>query len=313
MNLKEIKKEKNEFITRKKAINSDTASAYNISIGYFIKYLEDTTEETIELTETILNKKLEEFKGVLKTGALIIDNKPKTFKTSTINTHLKRCITFLRSLNYNITVSKFRVNNERPKALTYEEILLLINEAENCFKNHELAIRTKTLIRFLFNTGFRINEALTITLANLYERDNNYYVKIHEKGKATDSLLEVAISEKTYNSLMDYLSIKQYESIYLFSGLKPTAKKLTRNVISENFKTLASFVDTKYNTNLLDTVKNNSTHFLRKSKASYLLNVKKYDVVEVKEILRHTNINTTLSYLHKKEDHINNIRVNNDI
>ena len=66
MILEEIKKEKNEFIKRKKAINSDTASAYNISIGYFIKYLEDTTEETTELTETILNKKLEEFKGVLK-------------------------------------------------------------------------------------------------------------------------------------------------------------------------------------------------------------------------------------------------------
>ena len=61
------------------------------------------------------------------------------------------------------------------------------------------------------------------------------------------------------------------------------------------------------------TVENNSSHFLRHSKATYLLNVKKEDVVTVKEILRHKSIDSTLIYLNPEEEAINKVRINNDL
>ena len=41
--------------------------------------------------------------------------------------------------------------------------------------------------------------------------------------------------------------------------------------------------------------------------------LKKEDVVTVKEILRHNNIDSTLIYLSLQEEAINKIRINNDI
>ena len=66
-------------------------------------------------------------------------------------------------------------------------------------------------------------------------------------------------------------------------------------------------------TKIYKTVENNSSHFLRHSKATYLLNVKKEDVVTVKEILRHKSIDSTLIYLNPEEEAINKVRINNDL
>ena len=61
------------------------------------------------------------------------------------------------------------------------------------------------------------------------------------------------------------------------------------------------------------TVKNNSSHVFRHSKATYLFNVKHEDVVTVKEILRHNNIDSTLIYLNPQEEAINKVRISKDI
>ena len=61
------------------------------------------------------------------------------------------------------------------------------------------------------------------------------------------------------------------------------------------------------------TVENNSSHVFRHSKATYLLNTVKEDVVTVKEVLRHSSIDSTLIYLNPKEEAINKVRINNDI
>ena len=61
------------------------------------------------------------------------------------------------------------------------------------------------------------------------------------------------------------------------------------------------------------TVKNNSSHVFRHSKATYLFNVKHEDVVTVKEILRHNSIDSTLIYLNPEEEAINKVRISNDI
>ena len=212
--------------------------------------------------------------------------------------------------------------------LTIEELSeleLTVPEIEKYKSNNEIAVRNSTLIRFLFNTAFRVNEALTLEVVNVYSEGSEYFVKIHEKGKAKGVLTEIAISETTYKMLMDYIAIKSVPSDFVFSSIKSSdngkAKAFQRQEFNKAIIGLASYVDVKYkgtkingkSVNISKIVENNSSHFLRHSKAVYLLNVKKEDVVTVQQILRHNSIDSTLIYLNPQEQAINLVRISNDI
>ena len=160
-------------------------------------------------------------------------------------------------------------------------------------------------------------DKMIIKEADVFSNEGSYYVRIHEKGKAKGVLTEITISENTFNLLNKYMEVKKVPSVYLFSSTKASAdgmaKNLSREVFNRYVRNLAKYVDVKHNTKIYKTVENNSSHFLRHSKATYLLNVKKEDVVTVKEILRHKSIDSTLIYLNPEEEAINKVRINNDL
>lgn len=318
--LEEVKLEANSFLNRKKAINKTTYLNYRTSFNYFTYYLEEIAEVNVV---NISNKEavVEEFQGLLLNGfSYKTDSTVRSvkIKPNGVNTHIRRIKTFFnKCLGLPVEVKKLNVNRPKYKSLTPEEIKLLVTECFNYWKNEEIAIRNSTLITFLFNTAFRINEALTIKEADVFSNEGSYYVRIHEKGKAKGVLTEITISENTFNLLNKYLEVKKVPSVYLFSSTKASAdgmaKNLSREVFNRYVRNLAKYVDVKHNTNIYKTVENNSSHFLRHSKATYLLNVKKEDVVTVKEILRHKSIDSTLIYLNPEEEAINKVRINNDL
>ena len=326
--LEEVKKEASDFLNIKKDKNKTTYINYRTSINYFLYYLKNISEETVLGTDN-KEKILEGFQGSLLKGFnYVVNDVEKTVKVkaSAVNTHIRRIKTFLnRCLGLTVELPKLKVNKPKYKSLTKEEVELLAKECSNYWSNEEIAVRNETLIRFLFNTAFRINEALTLEVANVYSEGSNYFVKIHEKGKAEEELTEVAISENSYNMLMNYINIKSVPSDFVFSSVKASdngkAKAFDRQQFNKSIIELASYVDLKYKgtkindkpVNISKTVENNSSHVFRHTKATYLLNVKKEDVVTVQKVLRHTSIDSTLIYLNPEEEAINLVRINNDI
>lgn len=318
----EVETKATDFLNRKKKKNETTFLNYRTSINYFLYYLEHISKEA-ELTSGNKEAVIEDFQGTLLEGftyAVEGNEKEIELKPSTVNTHIRRTKTFLNSIGLGIeNLKKLPVNEPEYKALDVKDIKLLIAECPNYWKKEEIAVRNSTLIRFLFNTAFRINEALGIKTSEVYSEGSNYFVKIHEKGKSKGLLKEVAISENTYNMLMDYIELKAVPSDYVFSSIKPSAelegkaKKYSRENFNKSIRELAQYTDLKHGTNISKTVENNSSHFLRHSKSLYLLNVKKLDVTKVKRILRHESINSTLIYLNHDRKTIDNIRINNDI
>lgn len=325
--LKAVEKEATDFLKRKKQINNTTFINYRTSINYFIYYL--TIAKVEELGIKNKDSILEGFQGSLFEGFKYVVEDPEAelptertvkIKTSGVNTHIRRIKTFLnKSLGLTVELKKLGVDKPKYKALTVEEIKLLIAECSNYWSNEEIAVRNSTLIQFLFNTAFRINEALTLLEENVISEDGLYFVRIHEKGKASGELTEVAISENTYNLIKNYINIKSVPSDYIFSSIKASAelegkaKGFNRQNFNKAIKELASYTDSKHNTNISKTVKNNSSYVFRHSKATYLLNTVKEDVVTVQKILRHSSIDSTLIYLNPEEEAINKVRINNDI
>ena len=319
-NIEEVKAEASDFLKIKKDRNKTTYLNYRTSINYFIYYLENIAEVEVLGTDN-KDKVLEGFQGSLLAGFIYIVNdieRTVKVKANGVNTHVRRIRTFLnKCLGLPVEVNKLKVDRPKYKSLTKAEVELLANECSNYWSNEEIAVRNSTLIRFLFNTAFRINEALTLEVANVISENGSYFVKIHEKGKAEGVLTEVAISENTYNMLMDYINIKSVPSDFVFSSIKASdngkAKAFSRQQFNKSIINLAAYVDNAEGTNISKTVENNSSHVFRHSKATYLLNVVKEDVVTVKEVLRHSSIDSTLIYLNPKEEAINKVRTSNDI
>ena len=306
------------------------------------KYIVNDVEKTVKVKPSGVNTHIRRIKTFLNrclglTVELAKLNVTKPKYKSLTKEEVELLITesfyywFLDKTNFSTEViEKIEEVKQKKKTyfLTIEEIAELeieVPELEKYKANNEIAIRNATLIRFLFNTAFRINEALTLEVANVHEEGAEYYVYIHEKGKAEGELTEVAISGTSYYMLMDYINIKSVPSDFVFSSIKASdngkAKAFNRQNFNKAIIDLASYVDLKYKgtklngkpVNISKTVANNSSHVFRHSKATYLLNVKKEDVVTVKEVLRHSSIDSTLIYLNPKEEAINEVRITNDI
>ena len=317
--IKELGVEATEFLQRKKQRNETTYINYKSSINYFIYYLENIADVTV-INADNKEKIVESFQGALFEGFTYNDGVTERvvqLKASGVNTNIRRVKTFLNSLGLPVAVIPLKTARPKYKGLELEEIKLLISECFNYWKNEEIAVRNSTLIKFLFNTALRINEALNIKETDVFKDHNCFYVNIHEKGKAKGELTTIAISQATYNSLMDYIKIKKVPSDYVFSTTRASAdgkaKALTRQNFNKYVKALAYYVDVKHNTNISKTVENNSSHVFRHSRALYLLKVKNIDVTEVKEILRHQSINSTQLYVAAKDETINQIRTSYDI
>lgn len=326
--LEEVETEASEFLKTKQKINETTFLNYRTSINYFIHYLKEEGIEVLGMENK--DKVLEDFQATLIEGFTFINEDVKKTvkaKPSTINSHVRRIKTFLnKRLGLTIELKKLEEDKPKYKALSKEEVELLAKECSNKWSNKEVAVRNETLIRFLFNTAFRIYEALSLEVANVYEEGAEYFVKIQEKGKPKGTpLKEIAISENTYKMLMDYINIKTVPSDYVFSSIKASedgkAKAFNRQNFNKAIKELAYYVDNKYKgtkindkpINISKTVANNSSHVFRHSKAVYLLNVVKEDIITVKEVLRHNSLDSTLIYLNPQEEAINKVRTSNDI
>lgn len=315
----EIETESTEFLKIKKSKNETTYKNYKTSINYFIYYLKDIAKTT-GINETNKYKLLEGFQASLYEGFTYNNagkTRPVKVKANGTNTHVRRIKTFLKYIGMETKIPNLKVSKPEYKALNPEDIKLLINETNNKFNNKEVAVRTNVLIQFLFNTALRIEEALNIKTTDFYIENNNYYVLIHEKGKAKEEKTAVVISENTGKLLENYIGSKKVPSDYVFSSVKSSsngkAKKLPRETFNKNIRDLAAYTDLKHNTNISKTVKNNSSHVFRHSKARYLLTESHEDVITVQKVLRHESINSTLIYLNPEEEAINNVRKANDI
>ena len=315
--LTEIESEVNDFLELKK-LNETTYINYRTSFNYFIYFLTNIAEVKT-IGKSNIKKVLEAFQVALLDGFNYkVEDKERTvkIKPSGVNTHIRRIKTFLnKSLGLSVELETVPVNDPEYKSLKVKDIQLLINECSNCFKSEEVALRNATLIRFLFNTAFRINEALSLRTGNLFSEDGSYYVLIQEKGKPKGTLTKVVISEEDYNSLNDYIKVKSVPSDFVFSTTRTStdgkAKALSRQYFNHDVKKLAYYVDAKHKRNISKIVENNSSHVFRHSRATTLLNEDKVDIMKVKKFLRHKSINSTQIYLNPEEEAVNIIRVNN--
>lgn len=276
-----------------------TQDNYQRALTKYYNYL--IVNGTEELNQANINLVIKEYKSNL-------ENNTKLAST-TIDTYTEIVKTF--TINYlDLKVKRIRKNNtgknSKIKYLELDEVKGLINTVEYTTGNPEQITRDKAIICTLFGAGLRISELINIKLKD-YDNDNNTIVIIG-KGRAKDEEETIVLPPETINHINEYLSQRRLHNRsckYLFCSLND--KQLTRQTGNSIIKKIANEYDKINNKNIAPKV---STHTFRHSLARYLLVNKGLPITKVKDILRHTNIETTAKYLTNTQEEIQQLRGN---
>ena len=290
-----------DHITRfvKVQYKQTTRDTYSNGLSKFYNYLTNTENKTIN--QANINTIIKEYKSYL-------ENSTNLASTSIDNyTEIVRVF----STGYlDLKVKRIRKNNtgktKKIKYIEYEEVKGLIDTVQYITGNEEQLTRDKAIICTLFGAGLRISELLNIKLAN-YNPDESTIIIIG-KGRATDELETIVLPKPTNDHIKEYLLQRRLHNRsckYLFCSLKDN--QLTRQSVNKTIKKISNEYDKRNNKNITPKV---STHSFRHSLARYLLINKGYTINQVKDILRHSNIETTAKYLENTNEEIQKLRAN---
>ena len=276
--------------------NQNTKTNYKYALKNFNKYIETQQIKEIQLNKNVIETILKSYKKYLINS---------NYSNKTINLYLTVIQNFFKYIGISTTIKKVEntTNSKEYKYLTIPEIKKLIETIPETTNKKELQLRNKTIILLMFSSGLRVNELINIKANDYYKQENNYYISIKPKGKLNNIILPIA--PETSQAINLYLENKKKNNKYLFSN--QTHNKLTRQGINKILKQIAIKTDNKYNLNITPRI---SSHIFRHSLARYLLIDKAKPINQVKDILRHNNINTTIKYLTTSQNEINEIRIN---
>ena len=187
----------------------------------------------------------------------------------------------------NITdgVSKLKVPKKNPpRFLTDEECNKLLDSSD--------AWLYPIFYTFL-NTGLRKSELENLEWSDIDFNRKKLKVTIKDNWSPKTNEREIPINEGLY-ALLEKQKQKTGKSGYVFPG--EDGKMIFRNRLLRRIKTLAKRLKMGDNIGI---------HTLRHTFASHLV-MKGVDLATIKQLMGHSDIETTMIYSHLTEDHVNN-------
>ena len=300
-----LKKHMEVFLRNRKS--TATADNYRHVITDFIQYLKDNDVE--ELTVDNATDELDSY--------LIHLHKTTTLKSVSIDNYSNRIKAFLNKYLKLEIGETTRYSSNRVKRgykyLTVDEISKLIATIPETTTNEVLMARNKAILTLLFTSGLRVSELTNLKMNDIIHRETEQYIKVSGKGLNDDDYDILPIHPEAYHLIHTYHHmINRPETTTEDHPVFTTShgNKMSRQDINHIIKKLAAATDEKYGTDISERA---SPHALRHALAVHLLNDKKTDVNIVRDVLRHSNIQITNTYLtvddEKRDEAINSIDV----
>lgn len=210
-------------------------------------------------------------------------------KVSSIRTFFK----YLKANNYiddnpMINLDSPKLKKTLPKYLTVEESIKLLSSVDGPNRERDYCILTLFL-----NCGLRLSELVSINYTDIVYGDDIASVIITGKGNKERT---VYLNNACVSAISVYMRVRPKDGVKDRKALF-LSNRLTR--IST--KTVQHLVDVYLEKAGLSG-KGLSVHKLRHTAATLMYQTGKVDLLELKEILGHENLNTTQIYTHLKND-----------
>jgi len=168
-----------------------------------------------------------------------------------------------------------RPTGKLPPVMSAEEIKSLIDSIKN--------IKHRTIVMLLYSTGMRLSEIAKLKITDIDSKAMRIKVVHGKGGKDRYTIL----SEQVLLELRAYYIIYKPKE-YLFNGCKP-GKHLSARMIEHLVQNALVKIGLQS--------KNYTVHTIRHSFATHLVD-NGTDLHTVKELLGHTNLQTTMRYMH---------------
>jgi site-specific recombinase XerD len=182
------------------------------------------------------------------------------------------------------TVIYPRPTNKLPQVMLPHEIMKLIDSVQN--------VKHRTILMLLYSTGMRISEIANLRIVDIDSK--NMRIKIVQ-GKGCKDRFTILSQQVLMELRAYYLIYKPKE--YLFNGFRPGKRYSVRSIQHLMQKALIKVG--------LET-KNFTIHTIRHSFATHLLD-SGTDLHTIKELLGHSNLQTTMKYMHLSTKRIDGI------
>jgi len=180
-----------------------------------------------------------------------------------------------------------RADKNLPKFLTEKEVEKVLEVSDG---KGVLALRDKAILEFLYSTGARVSEMVTLKIENIDLVSG--VVKVKGKGRKERLL---PLGEPAVKSIKHYLDARRDKSEFLFINKKGSAlsDRGLRGIVYKYIKKAAIHLKA-------------SPHTFRHSFATHLLN-RGADLRSVQELLGHSSISTTQVYTHLTIDSLKKV------
>ncbi|MCF7869983.1 MAG: tyrosine recombinase XerC [Candidatus Omnitrophica bacterium] len=266
------------YIEMEKNYSAHTCKNYRQDLEEFKKFIKSNEEVDIKEIDYFILRKFLSFLNKKKLNKRTISRKIST---------LKSFFKFLlreRILKNNPAASLIypRLDKPLPKFLTEDQVEKILKLPDT---NKLLGLRDKAILEFLYSTGARVSEMVSVKLDNLDLIGG--VVKVTGKGRKERLL---PLGEPAIESIREYLSSREdsRRALFLNKNNKPLGDRGVRSILSKYIKNAALFLDV-------------SPHVFRHSFATHLLN-HGADLRSVQELLGHSSISTTQIYTHVSLD-----------
>ena len=253
-----------EYITIIKALSKATIDAYTNDISLIEEFYETSL---IQLDESKLLKYLSQFEN----------KRTLNRKLSSFNAFFDFCHgEFVEGNEQKIKFKLSKIPSTLPKYLSYEEIMRALSSID---RSSWIGMRDYALILFLYATGLRISECLSIEHSDFEEQ----WLRVrHAKG---DKERIVPIAQEAINAIKAYEMESPFESTGVWLNYR--GKKLSR---------ISAYKITQKYLNV-------SPHVLRHSYATALI-IGGADLRVVQELLGHASLLTTQVYTHIQKQNL---------
>ena len=177
-----------------------------------------------------------------------------------------------------------RKSKKLPPVMSVDEVTALIKGVKN--------VKHRTIIMLLYSTGMRLAEVSALKIADIDSKEMRIKVVQGKGGKDRFTLL----SETVLLELRAYYIIYR-PSVYLFNGRTAGKSMSLRNIehLVQKAMIQMGLDSNRY-----------SVHTIRHSFATHLVD-NGTDLHTIKELLGHTNLQTTATYLHLSTQRINKV------
>jgi len=196
---------------------------------------------------------------------------------STIRTYYEALKYFYRmhGLEQRLPPLTFRgTNNRKPIILGQRELYELLRGCRS--------LKHRTILTVIYSAGLRISEAINLTVSDINFERNTIFVKNGKNGKDRYTIL----GKEAARLLRDYISV-YHPTCHIFYS-KDVLTKISPDCIRRHFSKLLS--ENRINGKI-------HIHTLRHCFATHLIE-NGTGLFRVMRLLGHTNIQTTMKYLH---------------